>query len=400
MVYALSAVAALILGTGSVIQQRAAAEAPPEHNLSPKLLVWLAQRPLWLAGVGTSLVGNLVLATALGTGSVTVVETVFVVRLVFALSLAALWRRQRIPGRDWIGTAAVCLGIIGFLLSAEPVKGEAGVPDGRWALGGGIIVGLAIALAVVASRLGPARRAVLLGAGAGALYGLQAALTHTAVRILTGSGVLALLVTWNGYAVVAVALLGMLLVQSAYETAPLPASYPAVVTTELLASIAVGIAVLGGQVRTEPPRLVVALAGLAAMIVGISLLTTSRLVTGRLDELVRRQEVGHATRIAARLTRELTKAERARRPGPAARRVTEGVEELGRLCADLRRHRDAELAKLHRVSERERADLLRRDRELAEQERWIDEQAARLRVRADRLTAAPAGPGRPEGDEG
>ena len=49
MVYALTVVAALVVATGEVIQQRNASQASPEDNLSPKLLLWLVQRPRWLA---------------------------------------------------------------------------------------------------------------------------------------------------------------------------------------------------------------------------------------------------------------------------------------------------------------------------------------------------------------
>ncbi len=62
MVYALAVLAALLVGVGSVIEQRTAAQAPPELSLSPRLLVWLAKRPIWLSGFSCTLLGNLVFA--------------------------------------------------------------------------------------------------------------------------------------------------------------------------------------------------------------------------------------------------------------------------------------------------------------------------------------------------
>jgi hypothetical protein len=44
VVYPLTLVAALFVAIGEVIQQRSAAHAPPEHNLSLRLLVWLVRR--------------------------------------------------------------------------------------------------------------------------------------------------------------------------------------------------------------------------------------------------------------------------------------------------------------------------------------------------------------------
>lgn len=281
LVYVLTIAAAIVVAVGEVIQQRMAAQAPPEDNLSIRLLLWLVQQPRWLMGVGFSFVGNIILATALSMGSVTLVEAVFVARLLFALAIAVFWERQRLPNRDAIGALAITIGLVVFLLAAQPVSGDAlAVPPIRWILGGGGIVLFAIVLAVIAKRLGPVPKAVLLGTGAGALFGLQAALMKGATHALTTSGVLGLLTTWRGYVVVAVALLGMLLVQSAFEAAPLPASYPAVVTTELLAGVFVGVWMLGGEIDLDALSLGIFLPALALLIVGIYRLTTSPLVTG------------------------------------------------------------------------------------------------------------------------
>lgn len=408
MVYVLAVTAALIVGIGTVLEQRAASQAPPEFNLSPRLLVYLVQRPLWLSGAACSLLGNLVFAAALGLGAVALVTAVFVLRLLFALTLAAAWGRHRVPARDLAGALAVVVGLAGFILAARPREGDAaGVPDLAFLVGGGSVVVFALALTTVARQVGPVRKAVLLGTGAGALFGLQASLMHTAVGVLTGPGIVALLTSWPGYAVVATALLGMLLVQSAYEAAPLPASYPGIVTTELLCGIALGVWLLGGVIRLDPVGLTIGALGILAMIVGIYLLTTSPLVTGQLDQLVRQQEIGQARQIEAWLDRELRRLDRdmlraesrfgsARSGAPPPRRlqreldrVGSGIDRLLRLQEDIGRHRDAERERLGRSSGAERAELAEQDRELRAQEDRIEERARELRDRAHRL-GAPA----------
>lgn len=115
-VYVLSILAALCFGVGSVVQQRAASEAPPQDVLSWRLLLWLAHRPLWLSGVAFALVGNLFAANALGRGSIALVEPLFVVRLLFALPLAAAWMRHSVPRRDWAGALATSLGLAMFVV--------------------------------------------------------------------------------------------------------------------------------------------------------------------------------------------------------------------------------------------------------------------------------------------
>ena len=401
MIYLLTIVAAFIVGLGTVAEQRAAAQAPPEYNLSVKLLVWLVQRRMWLLGVGCSLLGNIVFAWALGSGSVTLVEAVYLVRLLFALAIAALWRRYRVSRRDVFGVLAVTAGLAGFVLAARPEQGAGvQVTNLAWLFSGGSIVVIALVLTAIAVRRGPVLKAILLGAGGGALFGLQASLTHTAVRELAASGPLAFAMTWQGYAVVGTALLGMLLVQSAYEAAPLSASYPGIVTTQMLAGMALGVWLLGGEIERGRVALAAVAAMLLLMIAGIYLLTTSPMLTGQLDQLARRQDVGQARHIETRLQRELRRADRAskrtaarleagRNGRPSRRlrrelaRIEAGIDRLQRLQEDIRRHRESE-----RQRSQDRSDLAEHDRLQREQEQRIDECACRLRETAEQLVEA------------
>lgn len=289
MIYVFAVLAALVVSTGEVIQQRSAAQAPPEDNLSIKLLIWLVQRPRWLAGVACSFAGNGLFALALQAGSIIRVESVFVIRLVFGLVIAAFWGWHRVPTRDLLGAFAITAGMATFLLVGQPHRSHTTVPPLRWVEGAGSLVFVAVILAVIASRLPSLRRAPVLGAGAGVLFGVQASVVQSAVGVITGSGILALLMTWNGYAVVVVALAGMLLVQSAFEAAPLAASYPAIVTSQLLTAIVIGVSVLGGVVRFDAVSIPVMVVALLVMIGGIFMLTRSPIVTGQLASNRRRR---------------------------------------------------------------------------------------------------------------
>lgn len=398
LVIGLTLAAALVVALGEVVQQRSAAQAPPQGSLSWRLLWWLVRQPLWLAGLVCSVLGNSLFSVAVGKGTLALVEAVFVARLLFALVLAAAAVRRRVPWRDIGGALAIAAGIVAFLLAAQPQPAHHPVvPPVHWALGGGIVVAVALVLAVLGKRLRPARNAVVLGAGAGMLFGLQASLTQAALHVLTRDGVLALLSTWSGYADVVVALLGMLMVQSAYAAAPLSASYPAVVTTELVVGIGIGVGVIGGVMRTGPLVLTAALIALLVMICGIYLLTTSPLVTGQLDELIRQHDVGEATQLEQRLARELRWVERTTtrgRPRPGRlrherRQIDEGIRRLCRLQDEIRAHRTAELERIDRLPDAERAVALSRSRTLREREVVIDEQADRLREHADALADLP-----------
>lgn len=410
MVYALAVLAALLVGVGSVIEQRTAAKAPPEFSLSPKLLLWLAKRPIWLAGFSTTLLGNLVFAAALGSGSVALVQAMFTLRLLFALTVSSAWAQHRVPLRDSAGAAAVAAGLVGFLVGSRPSQSEAPADvDLTWVLWGGSVVVVVLGLIVAARAVGPVGKAGLLGIAAGGLYGLQSSLIHTAVDVFSTSGIAGLATTWSGYTVVAMALLGMLLVQSAYEAAPLSVSYPAIVTTELLAGISLGVVLLGGSLSLHPVGIVFGALGVAAMVVGVVLLTTSPLVTGQLDRLVRQQEVGIVRQIEARLDRELRRADRhlrraetrlgsatttdlsaapPRRLQRELRRIEARLDRLDTLQADIEHHRHLEWARSEGMTEEEAAELAAQDRELRAHERAVDERARQLRDRAEQLAGA------------
>ena len=76
MVFALTVISALIVAFGEVVQQRWAAQAPPQYNLSPRLLWWLVRQPRWLVGVSIAFLGNAVFTAALSTGGVVLIEAV------------------------------------------------------------------------------------------------------------------------------------------------------------------------------------------------------------------------------------------------------------------------------------------------------------------------------------
>lgn len=406
MVYALAVLAALLVGTGTAIEQRTAAKAPPEFSLSPRLLGWLVRQPPWLAGIATTSVGNAVFATALGVGSVAVVEAVYILRLLFALTVSAAWGRHRVPLRDGVGAVTVGVGLTGFLVAARPSEGGAGEPSALlWLICGGSIIVLALLLVTFARHAGPVGKALLLGLGAGALFGLQASLVHSTVDVITGPGIPALFTTWVGYTVVAVALVAMVLEQSAYGAAPLPASYPAVVTMELLGGIALATWLLGGTLSVHPVGITFASLGVAAMVGGIYLLTTSPLVTGQLDQLVRQQEVGLARQIEARLERELRQADRdlsraetrlgahpsaapPRRLERELDRIEAGLGRLHQLQTDIGRHRDLEWERSEGTTGSEADEFAAQDRELREHERVVAERASQLRKRANPLMSA------------
>lgn len=278
LVVLLGLAAAVFLALGFVLQQRAAAEAPVNDMLSLRILVDLMRRPLWLAGIGSMIVGQLLGAAALRFGELTIVEPLLAANILFALPLAASLRREHLGMREWSGALALAAGLGGFVWAADPQGSEAlQLPWPNWAVSTGAIIAIALGLVAVAKRLPFAREATLLAGAAGCLYGLQDALTR---KTLNAHGIFAVFTDWPVYLLLAVAVTGLMLAQSAFRAASLAASLPAITIAEPITGIAFGAGVYGEGIRVSGLPLTGEVLSLLLMALGVWLVATSPLVTG------------------------------------------------------------------------------------------------------------------------
>jgi len=272
--------AALWLGGGFVLQQHVAATLPWSDVLSPRLLLDLVRKPLWVAGIVVMVIGQLLGAAALGQGSLALVEPLLAANLLFALSVSALWRRHRLGAREWGGALLLIAGLAGFLLAADPGDGPGGrVPWYGWVVAAGSILVLVVFLVFLARRTDLAGEGTLLGTAAGVLFGLQDALTSQAVPLI-GHGPLGMLTSWKPYAVLGVALVGLVLGQSAFRAAPLTASLPGLTVAEPLTGIALGAVLFSEPLRLSAPAVLAEVAAFVAIAFGVVLLTRSPLIAG------------------------------------------------------------------------------------------------------------------------
>ena len=271
-VFLLGVCAACCLGLGFVLQQRAAARAPIADFLSFRLLLDLTRMPDWLMGVGFVVAGQVLGAFALTYGEVSLVEPLTATNLLFAMALSRWLTRQPLGWSGWGGVALLALGVTAFIVAGQPSGGGQEAGALRHWLVFGIVAGLALLLTLSAKRLPPSSEAALLALAAGLLYGIQDALTRTCGSIIEDQGLAALLMHWQPYAILGIGVTGLLLVQSAFETAPLRMSLPSLTAAQPLAGIACGIGFLGDQLRVTPGALAWEAAGLTAVVVGVLLL--------------------------------------------------------------------------------------------------------------------------------
>ncbi|MEU0569510.1 DMT family transporter [Nonomuraea sp. NPDC005983] len=266
--------AAALLGLGFVAQQHAAYAEPLGEVLHVSLLLHLARKPLWLFGIGAMVGGQILASLALQEANVTQVAPLLATNLIFALALAAV-RYQEFLGRaEWLGAVLVSGGVAVFLASGQPHGGDLSGPAAvAWMAAAGVLA-LAGVLVVLALRTGLKTKAMLLAAAAGALYGLQDALTRGSLLTLE-HGPRALFGSWYLYTLPVIAVTGIWLNQSAFDAAPLRISLPTATATEPIIGIVLGVAIFRERLRVDPQALVGEVVGLVALVVGIVILGRS-----------------------------------------------------------------------------------------------------------------------------
>ncbi|MFG6193421.1 DMT family transporter [Nonomuraea sp. JJY05] len=273
MIIIISLGAACLLGIGFVAQQHAAYREPLEEMLHPRLLLDLMRMPLWLAGIGLMVCGQILGAVALRDADVARVEPLLAMSLLFALTAAHVVYQEPFGRMLQLGAVLVSGGVALFLFAGQPQGGR--LPDPvspRWLAALPVVV-VAAALVLFGLRRSLKVKAMLLAAAAGVLFGLQDVLTRGS--LLTLDSGLSLLATWQPYVLPGVAVVGLLLNQSAFDAAPLQISLPATTVAEPISGIVLGVAIFAERLQVSPAALAGEVAGLVAMVTGIVVLGRS-----------------------------------------------------------------------------------------------------------------------------
>jgi len=269
--YGLTLLAALLIGTGFVLQQNAAQREPASRFLSLRLITDLLKQPRWLAGIACMICGQVLAAWSIGNLSLAFVEPLLTTNLVFALLLAVPIAKATLRFWEIFGAVVLCLGVA--LLSAARSAKPIGLSFGSVSHWPAAAVIAAIAFAAVhAGRRHPGRpRAMLTGMAAGLVFGIQDALTRQTLQILNSNGAGAMFTTWAPYALVGAGAIGIWLMQSAFNSGPLPLSLPAISAGEPLVGILLGVLVFGDRIQIAPGELALQAGGIFALIVGVIL---------------------------------------------------------------------------------------------------------------------------------
>jgi hypothetical protein len=278
--YATTLVAAVLLGTGFVLQQYAARQEPESRFLSLRIITDLLRKPRWLIGIGCMVAGQLLAAWSIGHAALTLVEPLLATNLLFALVLAVPLSKQAMHWTEVGGALLLCAGVT--LLSLSRSTKPIGLSFGSFSHwpAAAIIAGIAyVAVMAGVGRRGPTR-AILTGLGAGLVFGIQDALTRQTLEILQGHPVTVLFTNWPPYCLLATGIVGLWLMQNAFSAGPLHCSLPAIAAGEPVAGIVLGIVVFGDRIQISPGMLAIEAGGIAALIVGVVAVARSSAFSG------------------------------------------------------------------------------------------------------------------------
>jgi drug/metabolite transporter (DMT)-like permease len=275
MAVTLGVLSAACFAASNALQHRAAGTVPGTTSKPLAVLAHLARQRTWVLATGISFCAMLLHASALRQGSIALVQPLMLLGVVAAVLMrsalertAPRWCELRAVGLTTAGLAAFILTAMTRSRGAEPrLAGVATAVVGCFALGLG-------ALRASRSRLArtPARRAAILGCGAGVMFGATAGVLKIVGTWVTGAaGPVALVVAL--VALVAAGLLGTAMNQRAYQIAPISFSMPLVNVVDILVAVVFGALVLGELPGHSPLLLVLQLVALGCVGLGLRLVS-------------------------------------------------------------------------------------------------------------------------------
>lgn len=234
------------------------------------MLASLVRTPLWLAGMGLSVVAFLMHAVALSAGALVVVQPVIVTGVVFAVLIRAALDRRR-PSRAEVCWATLTwAGLATFLLGVGSPTVATGLPQ-HAATAVASLLGLSGLAAFSAHRCreGSVSKGLWLGVVSGVLFGLVAVLLKL-VLLTTTAGPAGALVSWPLWVMVASGSCAVLVNQRAYQTTRLSVSMPILNIVDVLVALVLAAVVFGETPTWALGTLIAEAVGLAAMGLGVT----------------------------------------------------------------------------------------------------------------------------------
>jgi hypothetical protein len=270
----LLAAALALAGSGcyavaTVTQHGVARHLPSERAFDLAVLIRLARRPVWLAGMAAVIAGFALQAVALGLGRLVVIEPVLATGLLLALALAARRDQRSLRPAEWAATLAVVGGLAVFLAVGQPSGGQRMADAAVLGLATAATAALIGLCAILAGRFGGHHRALLFGVAGGVAAGLTDAVIKT-VTVLAGGHLLGVFADVRLYLLIGVGLLTFTIQQNGYRAAALAAFLPAFAVLEPVTGSLLGLLIYHERLSDGPVQIVVELAACAVAVWGIA----------------------------------------------------------------------------------------------------------------------------------
>jgi hypothetical protein len=269
----LAIAAAVVFAVANNVQRHAASAVPLEAGGPFRLVLRLLRTPRWLIGSSLAVLALGLHAAALRHGSVILVQSLLAAGLVVALALEAAQERRFMRAGEVIGSILLVTGVVLVLAVGRP-GGSDPVEFGQQLTTLAALAALA-GTAWAGFRLHHRLRvsALVMGATAGACFALDAVFLKGMAGLAGDFGVTAALVDLGGF--LAASALGNLVVQRAYQLAPLRFVLPAVTAGDPLTAFVVGRFVLHERLTGGPVAAMAVAVGLITLAAGIILTTTT-----------------------------------------------------------------------------------------------------------------------------
>jgi hypothetical protein len=264
--------AAAVFAIANNLQRGAASVVPLEVGGPVRLVLRLLTAPRWLFGSLLGLVALGLHAVALARGGVILVQAVLAAGLIVAVVIEAAQERMWLRGGELGGAVVLVGGVVLLLGWGRPGAGRS--IDLTVQASAAVALAVVAAIGLSASRLHHRVRlsAVVMGGAAGACFALDAVFLKGVANWTGDLDTLPAMISLTGFVVASV--IGNLIVQRAFQRAPLRLVLPTVTAADPIAAFAVGRWLLHERLGGGAGSGTAVVVGLVAIVAGITLTTT------------------------------------------------------------------------------------------------------------------------------
>jgi hypothetical protein len=255
-----------------VLQHHGANQVRRRFPLDPGLLIDVARQRLWLLGILADVTAVVLHMVAVNLGALSVVQPLLTVGLVVTLPVQAMLGHP-VRRRALLAAALTVAGLAVFLVGQPTVESRDPQDITEW--WPGLVLVTAVALTtLITALIGRGRaRALGLGAAAGSMFALSAALVKTWGEILGAGGLPALSASWELWTALSAGLVGALLSQAAFQSGPLGGPLAAMMVIDPVIGVSIGTIVFD-ESFAQGLLAVVQVSGLVLTLAGVWLLAT------------------------------------------------------------------------------------------------------------------------------